>query len=208
MNQTLIKLSETHYIVVDGSRIHPSEKSVKVYVDKLIGTTLVVCDNNVCEVDLGWTTTQLKTGCRRITHSTQPLEGNHTENVCWDCRGKITDKGVCFCNNEVKNISLSEVEEAIYGYSVEKMAENYSKEGCWPGVRKKSYIEGFNAHKELVKDKLFTVEDMKKAISLAWNYGQKSENNLTDSMDVIIQSLLPPTEWKVTFDEQGKLKLI
>ena len=89
----------------------------------------------------------------------------------------------------------------------------------YPELQKKEIIiDIINAHKELVKDKLFTIEDMKTAIQLAQNYTvdtQYDEYDVmheilkhTHSKEMIIQSLLPKTEWNVTFDEQGKLKLI
>jgi hypothetical protein len=59
--------------------------------------------------------------------------------------------------------------------------------------------------KELVKDKLFTVEDMRKA------YIQGKHGGITQTyleFDKFIQSLLPKTEWDVEFDEQGKMRLI
>lgn len=59
-------------------------------------------------------------------------------------------------------IELSEVEEAIY---VEKMAYNYdldAHENIYCQI--KAFKAGFNAHKELVKDKLFTLEKVKDII--------------------------------------------
>lgn len=130
--------------------------------------------------------------CFKITHSTKPIF------------------------DQVKEIFLSEVEEAIYGYNVEKMAMSYLDRNynlsyertTWQKLHEKTFEAGFNAHKELMKDKFFTIDDMKNAIALAWIFGQDSKNNLTDSMDNIIQSLLPKTEWEVEFDENGKLRIV
>ena len=74
---------------------------------------------------------------------------------------------------------------------------------------RKTYIKGFNKAMELNKDKLFTVEDIKKAIEMARKgsiqeqhngYGQRTSpifvsDNL--SVDTIIQSLQQPTEIEV-----------
>ena len=67
------------------------------------------------------------------------------------------------------------------------------------------YIDGFNTHKNLIKDKLFTIEDMKKAIEMSRQYPKDVAGF---SNNEILKSLLPKTEWEVEFDEQGKLKLI
>lgn len=125
----------------------------------------------------------------------------------------------------VDNRPLAEVEEAINGYSVEKLiddllikrGEHHSR------VRNPLYSEErqlakdlLNAHKELVKDKLFTVEDMKNLMHESIIF---SENNRHLSLgeyalankewwDKKIKSLLPKTEWEVEFDENGKLKLL
>jgi hypothetical protein len=114
------------------------------------------------------------------------------------------------CLSDVLIIPLSEVEEAIYGYSVIILSNEHQKLEQETGrtiegslCSKYGFIEGFKTHQELTKDKQFTTEDMKKAILMAWDNSVDTKN-----IDEIIQSLLPKTEWDVTFDEQGKLKLI
>lgn len=140
----------------------------------------------------------------KILYSTQPLEemnhGNYKSKVFLD----------------IEQLSLSEVEELINGYSVEKMAEEAAIEMEYDydslednGVNHfiDGYIKGFNAHKELVKDKLFTVEDMKKIIHWA-----SLDEDVRLSEDEFIQSLLPKTEWQCTiryiFQKQKTMKLI
>ena len=140
----------------------------------------------------------------KITHSTQPLEG-------------------------VKHIPLSEVEEAINGYSVEKMAKNaYLKHSAKDdrlsldeqiqrsGGFNVGYSEGFKAHQELVKDKLTIDIDVFKPIAYAF-FSLYRTNEFDDEelelefqriLNNNIQSLLPKTEWDIEFDEQGKIKLI
>ena len=202
----LIKLSETHYIVVDDSEIKESDFALNVKIKRL-NQARFMFDS---------------TDCKKITHSTQPLEFHEYNN--------------CYFFNDIKKISLLEVEEVIYGYSVEKMAEKefplLDESWCRTGAtheenlqllgHRRTYIKGFNACKELVKDKLFTIEDIfnysqmiceklpelkKLQTSQADDYG----NNLDVILkiqDEFIQSLLRKTEWEVEFDEQGKLKLI
>jgi hypothetical protein len=142
---------------------------------------------------------------RKITHSTQPLNTNFNDWL------------------DVQTISLSEVGELIYGYTARSMTEKETIKNHFNN--ESSYIKGFNSHKNLVKNKLFTIEDMQKAIQMSrlisdgkesfdaedisgctevCTYDWKFKHNDYD----IIQSLLPKTEWNVEFDENGKLKLI
>jgi hypothetical protein len=133
--------------------------------------------------------------CKNITHATQLL--NTSFNDWFD----------------VTLIPLSEVEEAIYGYSVEKMANTQ-----WGNVHRTGvlgYIEGFKAHRKLIKDKLLSTHLYFNNNHLEWVYNRMieihGENPNYDYMikfKEIIQSLLPKTEWDVEFDENGKLKLI
>ena len=136
--------------------------------------------------------------CKKITHSTEPLGG-------------------------VKTISLPEVEEVINGYSVEKMAEEYAKQAKGIDIPYENglfygYMEGFSTHQELVKDKLFTVEDMENLVKHVTNnykinswinelYSTGEHKNYKEIVNSYLQqSLLLKTEWNVEFDKQDKLK--
>lgn len=120
--------------------------------------------------------------------------------------------------NKIKRLSLTEVEEAIYGYSMEKAAYNFCDNVVRPKDETRSlffaFCTGFSTHQELVKDKLFTVEDMKKSFNAGYDLNTWEQLNIpNDEREYLnehdyIQSLLPKTEWNVTFDEQGKIKLI
>ena len=199
----LIKLSDTHYIGIDDSEIKEGDYKICLN-DKAISRYL--CKKSI-ESDT------LCKDCKKITHSNQPLENI---NFVDEAEGKIIPK--------IKPLSLSEVEEAINGYSVEKMAENaenleYSDvdplDPCgYSGVDfNVGYQKGFNAHKELVKDKLFTVEDMEKAIELGneTKLLHKVQHPFERSQQIkrIIQSLLPKTEWEVKeITSEGKIVLL
>lgn len=192
----LLKLSETHYIFVDDSEIREGDCYCFDKVDKQIWF------GNFESME-------------KITHSTKPIE--RYDHPAGGYEGTF---------DKIKPLSLSEVEEVINGYSVEKMAEKFVIEKLKissqaPGVMI-GYIDGFKAHQELVKDKLFTVADMINAFVAGTNSGANyeslvdhdSDNNeeakefSQNELEEFERSLLPKTEWDVEFDEQGKLRLI
>lgn len=125
----------------------------------------------------------------------------------------VVDESKINEGDRIKPLSLKQVEEAIYGYSVKKMAEDYTEKWC--GKRKvdiyihDAFEAGFNAHKE-ISDKLFTIEDA----YLIWKAGQEYYNTSGASItfEELIErrnELLPTkTEWECTIDEQGKITLI
>ena len=183
MKTKLIKLSELHYIIVDDSEI----KEGKWLFDKQFGISKARWNTYEPEPKTQWA----------ITHST-PIGG----------LSAMLEVGV-------RELSLSDIEEAINGYNVEKMAEidwinkeygfeeGYNPKRCVDGVIQKpkfinGYIKGFNAHKELVKDKLFTIDDIK----IFYKHVK------THTFDEAISLILPKTEWDIEFDKQGKIKLL
>lgn len=88
---------------------------------------------------------------------------------------------------------------------IEKLIQKY------PELQKKEIIiDIIKAHQELVKDKLFTVEDIEKAFRAGGAYTLGSHEDFQQihlSEKEYIQSL-QPTEWDVKFNEQGKLELL
>ena len=208
--QKLIKLNDQHYIIVDDSEIKKGwvTNGVECFLRESMPEYSDEYANRY------W---------KNITHSTQPLGTPLLFTNAFESELSLSINGLneTFIENwGCKKLSLSEVEEAINGYSVEKMAkENWDsdkyneelfeneKEGYFAG-----YWEGFKAHQELTKDKLFTKKDMINSLKeLSYQLFLKKEFSLSDSIEKsskIIQSLLPKTEWDITFDEQGKIKLI
>lgn len=211
--QKWIKLSDTHYIVVDDSEIKENNwcynnvfKSVLRINENLDNYTYLSGDKKV------WF---------KITHSTQPLEHGIGKAV----DGTYPPEYPRF--DKIKPISLSEVEELVNGYSVKKMAKekypnNWSKSKDFEdplliiGCSRNAYEAGFEAHQELVKDKVFTIEDMEKAynsgskrtyICEADGKDKKCYCKSDDDCDHrhylkfedYIKSLLPPIEWDIEF---------
>ena len=172
----LIKINEQHYVICDDSEINEGD----YYLTKT--NDIVKCGNKNNFTPIG----------SKITHSTKRIEYGSVDSIT----GWIFDK--------IKPLLVSEIEELLYGYSVEKIVNKEYLLGTGNLGLKKAFIKGFNTHKELVKNTLFTVEDMKKAIQVFYYDDMLlTENNLNK----VIQSLLPKTEWNVEFVD-GKLKLM
>lgn len=195
----LIKLSETHYIIVDNSvitdvrpfkgRFH-YEKGVSINKFPTYLTDL--------------------SECKIITHSTEPIEEKMILSG-----GRAGQMFKTF--DDIKQLNLSEVQELIYGYSVEKMANEKFPDRTIPGwvdsfspSERSAYIVGFNKALELNKDMRFNTEFI---IYLVPKVLEKQrELNATDFNDWynsdFLRMLFPKTEWDVEFDGNGKLRLI
>lgn len=186
----LIKLNEEDYIIVDDSEI--KEKAFFINEHNQI---------SVCVKALEEFLKTNKSPIKKITHSNKPLEDVIIANK-YEGKGWIN----------IKPLSLSEIEELLFGYSVEKMANSHCEEQYRLGndANYNSFIEGFNAHKELVKDKLFTVDDMFKVFKHGILFNQETVSNCKEAVetefDLLIKSLQQPTEWNVEFIS-GKLTL-
>lgn len=199
----LIKISNIHYIVVDDSEIKG-------------GDWVLTKENTIHQVD--YVDGYIKiNNWSKITHSTQPF-------------GFLQEDGLSTANlklnwGSAKQLLLSEVEEVIGTYNPNNF--DYFKDRLPYYGRKENETHdfylirkgelngfeiGFNTHKELTKDKVFTIKDMKKAIdmSLERRYIKYSGNQTEPAytVDQIIQFLLPETEWDIEFDEEGKIKLL
>ena len=176
---------DEHYIIVDDSKIKRGDWYYSFIHRNIFQSTN---DEQYFEEEF------------KITHSVQPIEEKWILNE----RVKFFDK--------IKPLSLSEIKEVIYGYSVEKMAYNW-----FPKANKheihfnlgwvRIFEEGFNSHKELTKDKLFTIEQLKLAWELGAAWGDVLLDEANKAQNEFIESLSPKTEWEVEFDENGKLKL-
>ena len=207
--QKLIKLNDQHYIIVDDSEIKKGwvTNGVECFLRESMPEYSDEYANRY------W---------KNITHSTQPLGTPLLFTNAFESELSLSINGLneTFIENwGCKKLSLSEVEEAINGYSVEKMADDYVKSQPLrnrsltnDGWNATGFVNGFKAHQELTKDKLFTKKDMINSLKeLSKQLFLKKEFSLSDSIEKsskIIQSLHPKTEWDITIDEQGKLKLL
>lgn len=112
----------------------------------------------------------------------------------------------------IKELPLSEVKELIGEVDVEKKAEEYKdRKGSIPTTKledeifKLGFKDGYNQALEDNKEKKYTKEDLRKALSQAF---MASQEGYQITSDEIVQSLQPKTEWEVEFDENGKLRLV
>jgi hypothetical protein len=98
-----------------------------------------------------------------------------------------------------KKLSKQNCDEIFGVVDVEKLAENKYGKGIYEIEQVDAYIEGFNKAMELNKDKVFTLEDIKKAY-IQGKHGGKTQAYV--EFDDYIQSLQQPTEIEVEIDMQ------
>jgi predicted metal-dependent hydrolase len=205
MNKILKLIAPKHYIIVDDAKFYQGDF---IYLEK--GNTPSTKEGEIvkCEFPdangsgVAW---------RRVTHSTKPLEQYYNS-----AGGSIP-----YVFDRVKKLNLSYVEEAIYGHSVEKMAKKYlgwredldidEEERYYLSDIGKydAFIEGYNAHEKISRDKLFIVE---KAIQVLeeekFGQGGVSRDEYKSRVISKLQSLLPKKEWIVEVDDIGRVRLI
>ena len=179
----LIKINEGHYIVVDDSEIKNGEWMYDETPEKGFEEVRQLISNSLYQGGGYW----------KITRSTQPLEGGTVIHG-------IEHKQFI----QIKYLDISEVEESIYGYNLEDLAfKAFKNQDKWTWSQFKDiFLYSIKYHKELVKDKLFTVEEVKKYHNIMCLHGNvKGEE--------YIQSLLPKTEWEIKeITPEGKIVLL
>ena len=209
MKTKLIKLSNEHYIVVDDSEI---KENTNTFKEGLNGDWFY---NSIYKqiANIG----DITPYDFKITHSTQPLEKDTTYS------GSPERPVLGFW--EIGQLTIPEVEEAIYGYSYEKLKEIEVhkivkeldiKDISTPLFLKIGYNIGFNAHKELVKDKLSVnqVIDFYKWLKKSYGFikpleeAQIRHRTTPDKiLEMYLQTLKEQTEWNVEIID-GKIKLL
>lgn len=189
----LIKISDIHYIIVDDSEIKEGDW---IWNELFKNDKDCIVQLQNCSVNFLNEINRLKYS-KKITHSTQP----ETLGVGW--------------MQSIKPLLLSEVEEVINGYSVEKMAESRfgierNEVPHWKEYidndtlsKIKGYVEGFEAHQELVKDKLFTIEDVLSFLDL-----HTDDAPISYLKREFIKYSQPKTEWNISISENNKITLI
>ena len=105
------------------------------------------------------------------------------------------------CN---KRLSKQNCDEIFGIVDIDKLVQDYMEQFKNPMLKNyrigEAFNDGFNKAMELNKDKLFTVEDVRKAMSigLSIGYGRQFEiENKSVEIDSYIKSLQQPTEIEV-----------
>jgi hypothetical protein len=192
MEQKLIKLSEGHYIVVDGSEI--KGKGFRIDLQRMsIG---VIDDDNYYN--------QYPEQFKRITHSTKPIENEYKQ----DENGKMH----LFKEfDNIKPLDLSYIKELVGEVDIEKKAASIfpMKNGIPTYLDKwEGYKAGYNQALEDNKEKRFTEDDIRKAFKAGrehvWDDYDKPK---FESYENYVNSLQKEvTSWDVYWDN-GQLKL-
>ena len=89
--------------------------------------------------------------------------------------------------------------DSIFGIiDVEKLAENKYGKGIYEIEQVDAYVEGFNKAMELNKDKVFTLEDMRKAYYVGYEDGKSGAT----FFQKLIQSIQQPIEIDVVIEDK------
>jgi len=191
----LIKIQEEFYIIDDSEPI----------LDEL-----VIIDGGLGRIGVGkyYTNVKYSVTPKKIIHSTQDLKG-------------------------VIKLNKAEILELIGEFDVYNLAdEQFDKDTneiplptpLWydsQNVQFNSFIKGFNKHKELTKDKLYTKKDLVNGMDKVYGWMIPESGNgtflidgkfyrplvLDDVKDKFIQSLQPKTEWDIII-ENDKITLL
>jgi len=124
----------------------------------------------------------------------------------WDLYAEDGSKIGSSAPNPMNKLSIKNCQAIENGYDLDELAVLSTKdETTIVGNQKmaQGFIKGFNKAMELNKDKLFTVEDVRKAMSigLSIGYGRQFEiENKSVEIDSYIKSLQQPTEIEVEIE--------
>jgi hypothetical protein len=206
----LINLSGTHYIVVDDSEIKEGD-NVLDNVNR-VWTNIEPCflKPMLEAIKLGKQEYKPK---GKITHSTQPLETSNEEYAWYGGEKKVATKTF----DKLKPLAISEVEEAINGCSVEKMAKFHYGQHRKTVEFENGFILGFQiAHQELVKDKVFVdkanIASLQELVDEGYDPYDSAHHiqvqRMLKTVEQFLESLLPKTEWDIEITPEGKIKVL
>lgn len=161
---------------------------------------LIKLDNEYYIVDDG----ELETGKWCINPYNIPEVFGHDFAAVYTKEQIAKCKRITYTTDVLRGVNLllrSTVDRLVDGYSLYEMAyTSFSNTH--------DYIEGFKAHKDLSKDKMFTFDDLAHAMTYALASYQTVQQPEAKIIAVYLRSRLPKTEWLVEFDKNNKLVLI
>ena len=195
MKQTLIKITDDHYVVVDDSEIK-------------FGDWFLTDDKRIEQSAPDWNAMEWH---RKITHSTLPLED------VMGLTNKLDAKGWVL----IKLLHVHKIKELLGKVDLEKKITKKLEELPYTkhlddGQYNDGQLVGFElgarwAYNQAIednKDKKYTEMDMKKAFYKGIDSWMQNPDAIESIIHDFRHSLQPKTEWEVTFDDQGKLKLV
>lgn len=183
----LIKIAHDHYIIVDDSEIREGDW----YIDDTKSIRQSITSDQSY-----WSK---RKEYKKITHSTQPLEYSSKIGKYW---GKVMPL----------TLTIPEIKELIGEVDVEKKGENYSTTHEDVSDKLGKYLvnvcfqDGYYTALEDNKEKKYTEEDMKVAITQAFLSGVERLEDFERVQEMILDNIKPKTEWEVEFVD-GKLTL-
>lgn len=217
----LIKINPDHYIIVDDSKIKVDDY---FYNGKAVA--------KMCNQWLITFTAMDEIKCKKITHSTQPIEYSYNS-ISGGFNMKQVSSDIELVYDKIQQLSLSEVKKIISNTDVIKRKDEYLKKVKEEvkdyeqhdriyilGSSDLAFTEGYNQALEDNKDRQYTEEDvlmlLQKTAYKYFNEGRGYKGNMAIAGDPLhglrselkefIQSL-QPTSWDVEFVD-GKLKLL
>jgi hypothetical protein len=203
MKTKLIKLTEEHYVIVDDSEIN-SKDYILLISDSLIGKI-----NDIVKVV---SSKEYRTDFIKADGKEHWIACDVNYNR--ESRGKKITHSFGKELDGVINKPLSEIEELLYGYSVEKMASDFSTYEINNGCEnyhdlQYGYACGIRAHQELVKDKhILTKEQLRFLYDTAIHSTIGNLSHEDEFNKVLAFLTKPKTEWDIEIDEQGKISLL
>ena len=117
-------------------------------------------------------------------------------NICWDCKGNISEEGICFCNRDTED-------------DVEKLADDYVRNETDKTIQlisKYSYKDGY---KQAKSETMFSEEDLMLAFYEGRGKSAGSSHMRTfkyHSFEDYIQSLTKPKEYEFVVEMEELAK--
>jgi len=203
MEIKLVKINTNHYVVVDDSEIKDGD-----YFLNETNTIEGWIDNYPFKI--------LSPKCKKITHSTEPLEyiGFHVT-LGWQLGfGKIKPLILSEIKKLIGEVNMEELELIYHQQLMQRreVAKNFRGQvaGNHPDMftsremlsMMEGFTDGYTQALEDNKNKQYTEEDMKYMFECGRNYQNNAEVTFKVSMDFIKDRV----KWEVEFVD-GKLKL-
>jgi hypothetical protein len=116
----------------------------------------------------------------------------------------------------VTKIKKSVFENIVYGYNLDEIAlkalqfdempnPRYNREDYYQVI---NFKYGFTEHRNLSKDKLFTLDDMVEFACDVYNENYQKDKSFKKCAEDMIKLKAPKTEWDIEIDENNNITLI